>query len=70
MLLVIILYIIGCILDTILCIYYFIEEYNEVTLSDLMVSILTALFSWIAIVPILFFCYGDIIIYRKHGSNR
>lgn len=70
MLLIIILYIIGCISDIILCVYYFIQEYSEITLGDLIMSILTALFSWTAIVPILYFCYGNMIIYRKHGSNR
>lgn len=62
---VLIIYIIGCIIYIPLDIYYTIKNDNEIYVIDIIRSIIFSLFSWIGVILIIIVEYGDIVIYKK-----
>lgn len=60
-----IIYIIGVVCSLVLSITFFIKNYNQITLSDFALIILTGVTSWIGVIVVSMTLGEDIIIYKS-----
>lgn len=60
-----ILYIIGALALASFITCKMIEKEDVLLVDDIPWIIMGSMFSWIGIIALLFYCYGDVVIYKK-----
>lgn len=70
MFLILLFYLLGCILAAILDIKGTIRENEEVTVTDLFITIFSSFFSWITVIIFLVGYYGDVVLYKSKEKEE
>lgn len=63
-----IIYIIGCTVSIVSFISYFLNEYKELKVSDLIFTLIISIFSWIPSLIVILAIYGNKVIYKKEND--
>lgn len=66
---ILLIYLLGCIVSFILDYRHTLDEYEEVKVNDLGIFLLLSLFSWVSVISGLFIYHGDKVVICKKSKK-